>query len=816
MLNYSDLINTLGEISKSENVLNLYEEKFVGFCEKYLKQLQENLISNPEDPDLLEEQILNLLPLIKSLITLTKKQELNDLLGSLFSYLIKLERKIPYSQKIVKRLLGKRVLDNVIKDNPKVLVINPGSTSTKVALFEGISKTHESEVHLSPDALDGVEARGNSIIKWLEKINVKIDELTGIACRGGFIKPVPSGTYIISPQMVQDLENPRIKHASNLAILIGVKLSQMSSKKLFLTTSDPVVTDEMELVERMTGFSKIKKDGSGAHYLNHKAVIKVIASILKEESSDLDGISAHIGGGSSIALHRDGKVPALIDAFSGIPSANRSGTLDIPRLLHALKHDVITMKELEAITFSRGGLLSLANTNDFRALSNFVHQGASEDQKEKINLIFDFYGRKISSSIMKLNSDGKPVQFVAITGGLAHSEEIITRIKHNLNNKFPIFLLPGSIEHESLAAGLLRGMYKPDTLKSYVKERDELHSLRHAENNLMDTVIFERNLLYRKENAPILSLDELIDVSCIKVKEKYAPTIGIIGADNEEAILAAKRANEKGVYRIAKFQLLGDYGAINKIAYDYDLIIDNDNYIIDDHEDPIERGVQLLEENKVQILMKGSYKTEKILRGVFKYLKKSGKLKKGELISHSVVMDIPIRNKLLIISDAAVNTYPDKNKKIQIIENALKIAKSLNVKKPKVAIISAIESVNKNIESSVEADEIAKVFKDRKDCIVEGPLSFDVAMDADIANEKKYPGEIKGSADILIMPDIDAGNVLYKTLTTQSGAICAGVILCGNMPMILTSRGDSARSKLASISLSVKLFFELQKYSIEN
>jgi phosphate butyryltransferase len=209
--------------------------------------------------------------------------------------------------------------------------------------------------------------------------------------------------------------------------------------------------------------------------------------------------------------------------------------------------------------------------------------------------------------------------------------------------------------------------------------------------------------------------------------------------------------------------------------------------------------------------MKGGIHTDEILRGVFHYLKNSGRLQKGQLISHVFVMDIPVRSKLLLISDAAVNPYPDEKKRIKIIENALLVANNLNIRKPKVAVVSAIENVNQSIESSIEAERIADHFASRNDCIVEGPLSFDVAMNQNIAREKHYKGEIQGNADILIMPDIDAGNVLYKSLTTQSKATAAGVIVCGDMPLILTSRGDSARSKLASISLSVKMFFDLQQ-----
>jgi len=295
------------------------------------------------------------------------------------------------------------------------------------------------------------------------------------------------------------------------------------------------------------------------------------------------------------------------------------------------------------------------------------------------------------------------------------------------------------------------------------------------------------------------------------VREHFLPTIAIVGANNEEAILAAKKANEEGTYRIAKFKLVGDFAAINQIAYDFDLVIDNDNFTIIDTENPVKEANGLLDRDEAHILMKGKLHTDQLLRGVFQYFKKSGRLKHGELMSHVFVMDIPVRNKLLLISDAAVNTYPDEGKRIKIIENALRIAINLNIKKPKVAVISAIENVNPSVESSIEAEHIADYFASRNDCIVEGPLSFDVAMDKDIAREKLYNGAIRGNADILIMPDIDAGNVLYKSLTTQSGATSAGVVLCEDMPLILTSRGDSARSKLASISLAVKLFFDLRQ-----
>lgn len=306
------------------------------------------------------------------------------------------------------------------------------------------------------------------------------------------------------------------------------------------------------------------------------------------------------------------------------------------------------------------------------------------------------------------------------------------------------------------------------------------------------------------------TLDDIIDAAYLTVKENYAPTIAIVGANNEEAIQAAKRANEEGQFRISKFVLLGDFQEISQMAYEYDLVIDNDNYTIIDTETPVEEAVSLLDQGKVDILMKGRIHTEDILRGVFKYLKASGRLQKGQVMSHTAIVDIPTRSKLLAFSDGALNTYPDEQKRVAILENALKVVHNLNIKVPKVAVISAVENVNRSVDSSIEAERIAARFANRDDCIVEGPLSLDVAMDLGIAQEKHYTGRIRGNADVLILPDIDSGNILWKTLTTQSGAALAGVILCGDMPLILTSRGDSIRSKLASLSLAIKFYFDLK------
>ncbi|MFA6471818.1 MAG: phosphate acyltransferase [Candidatus Latescibacterota bacterium] len=806
------IIESVSEIGKSHIGLSAYERQLETAGISWLEDITAR-VGDYSDERIVHDAEAELSSVVESLRNLTGSPCVNILLGKILSFLITLERSESRSRKIMKRLLDSPTASHAAAEEKRLLIINPTTGSTRVAFFQGIDKIAEEEIHLSPDEPNGVDGRVESVISWMDDNEIDLKSLHGIACRSGFLHPVPSGTYRLVPEMLKDLEEPRIEHASNLSVAMVMKLDEIRGHKgdLLLTTSDPVVSDEIETVERLTGFIKIRRDGTGAHYLNHRAIWKLLSRELGRSPNDVNALTGYLGRGFSIARHRNGKVTSVVDAFSDMPSTSRCGPLDLPRLIDAIKKDTITFKELEAATFSRGGLLSLAGTNDFRALEGFRFKGATSIQQKKIELLFDFFARQITASALKLTADGKPIDFLALTGGLARSEELSRRIESNIGGRYPLIFVPGSIDQEFLAAGLIEGFYEPETLKNYVEERDALKQKHMEEDRLIDTVIFERKVIYRKKDAPILTLDELIDDTSITVKENYMPTIAIVGADNEEAILAAKRANEEGNFRIAKFKLLGDFAAINQIAYDFDLIIDNDNYSIIDTETPVEDALKMLERNEVQILMKGYMKTEDILRGVFHFLKNTGRLRSGELISHVFVMDIPVRNKLLLITDAAVNTYPNEEKRVKIIENALKIAFNLYIKKPKVAVISAIESVNPSIESSIEAEIIARHFAGRQDCIVEGPISFDVAMNPAIAHEKHYKGQIQGNADILIMPDIDAGNVLYKSLTTQSGAIAAGVILCGDMPLILTSRGDSARSKLSSISLAVKLFFNLGK-----
>ena len=292
------------------------ERKLLENTECWLSDLEERVNAKP---DAEQQQALraDLTRAAELLFPMVGLPSINALIGHTLSLLVKVERMDKTGRTVMGRLIPAEVA-TLAEATPKcVLVINPGSTSTKVGIYKGTLRLHESEVHLNADFPDGAENRATGIVAWMKEVGVEISSLDGIAPRGGFIAPVPTGIYNVTPEMEEDLAHPRIPHASNMGIAIAKRLAEMSGHPdtMLLATRDAVVSDEMELIERMTGFNKIKRDGSGAHYLNHKAVWRMISSMLGKEPEALDCITAHIGGGMSIALHRGGEIVHLVDAF---------------------------------------------------------------------------------------------------------------------------------------------------------------------------------------------------------------------------------------------------------------------------------------------------------------------------------------------------------------------------------------------------------------------------------------------------------------------------------------------------------------------
>ncbi|WP_313370285.1 phosphate acyltransferase, partial [Sedimentibacter sp.] len=199
---------------------------------------------------------------------------------------------------------------------------------------------------------------------------------------------------------------------------------------------------------------------------------------------------------------------------------------------------------------------------------------------------------------------------------------------------------------------------------------------------------------------------------------------------------------------------------------------------------------------------KGLIDTSIILKAV---LDKEIGLRTGNVLSHAAVFSVDTYHKFFIVTDAAMSIAPSVEEKRQIIENTLTLSRALGAKLPKVAVICAKEKVNPKMTATLDAEELVQMQKDGKitGCIIEGPYALDNAISKEAAEIKGIKGEAAGDADILLMPDIEAGNVLYKALTYLANAENAGIILGAKAPIVLTSRADSDKAKLNSIALSV-------------
>jgi phosphotransacetylase len=212
--------------------------------------------------------------------------------------------------------------------------------------------------------------------------------------------------------------------------------------------------------------------------------------------------------------------------------------------------------------------------------------------------------------------------------------------------------------------------------------------------------------------------------------------------------------------------------------------------------------VALVRQGEAELLMKGSLHTDELLAAVV--ARETG-LRTGRRISHVFIMDVPTYHKVLLVTDAAINIAPALEDKVDICQNAIDLARALGLEQPKVAILAAVETVNPKMQATIDAACLCKM-ADRGQitgALLDGPLAFDNAISRDAARTKGIASEVAGDPDILLVPDLEAGNILAKQLSFLANADSAGLVVGARVPIILTSRADSVRSRIASCGVAV-------------
>src|SRR5690625_21634 len=285
-----------------------------------------------------------------------------------------------------------------------------------------------------------------------------------------------------------------------------------------------------------------------------------------------------------------------------------------------------------------------------------------------------------------------------------------------------------------------------------------------------------------------------------RVKQERKQIVAVADATDKEILQAVKIALDE---KLCSFVLYGDEATITSLAEEVKLDLSLPQ-VTSHHveQDAAKVAVQAVHNQEADILMKGNIPTKNLLKAV---LHNDYGLRTGKVLSHVSLFEIPKREGLVFLTDAAMNIAPTLQEKAEIIQNAVQVAHGDGLTEPKVAALAPVEVINPSMSSTMDAAVLTQMQKrgQIKGCLVDGPLAFDNAVSSRAAKHKNIRSEVAGDADILMVPTIEAGNALYKSFIYFAGAEVAAIISGAKAPIILTSRADSAESKLSSLSLAL-------------
>lgn len=356
----------------------------------------------------------------------------------------------------------------------KLLIINPGSTSTKIAVYDGDSPLfvesipHSAEDLAKFDALvDQFEFRKDLVVETMNKHGVSVDDLTAIVARGGLLPPIEAGAYEVNEDMVWQLRYaPQHEHASNLGALIAYAISSKENIPAYIY--DGVTVDEMMPILKVTGLPSMTRKGMG-HNLNMRAAAMKYAKEHGKAYKDCTLIVVHLGGGISVSLHHDGKVADIINDEDGPFAPERAGSLPLFQVIDMMSSGKYDHKSAMKLVKSQGGLVAHLGTNDTRDVQRMIDEG-----DEHAKFIYEAMAMNVARNIAKEAPvvNGK-VEAIVLTGGIAYSETFTKMVKERVEFIAPVVIYPGENEMESLALGGLRVLRGEEKAKTFVKVVNE-------------------------------------------------------------------------------------------------------------------------------------------------------------------------------------------------------------------------------------------------------------------------------------------------------------------------------------------------------
>ncbi|HTY26476.1 MAG TPA: phosphate acyltransferase [Desulfomonilaceae bacterium] len=681
------------------------------------------------------------------------------------------------------------------------------------------------------------EALALQITNMLIKSGIKLSDVTDVVCGGGDLGTMPDGIYILT-EKVRDESWRRLGNSSlNMGALIAWELRELLRRQRVprrincslcspLSFSTLSISDlskfyrpeSRELQQSLKGFVKITP---------LKALSALLSAIQKTNQETLNLLVMALDELHASVVRKTG--PQIVREMA-TQEANRTLIdFDFQKILEALKQEDFQIPPHFRIGASEEG----TGAKEICELIMIVDSGRiSPSLARSLNQVVDSYARQVAM-VLEMASTGSPAErphFIVITSMMAFDpcfQKLFTKIRGMIDAPFTPIMCLDSLEHEYLIARHLFEIYlNPTGEDRRLHFSIEVRSMKQALRVLGSSVVPEE----------VFSFAALLDsVSGSISRGDFHPAdLVLVGADNEDALIAVSNAREYGL--IDRVALIGDPDDIMAAAERTKVtlgpkvdprvdIIPIDPLVVDFEQKKkatAEAFRLFLAESQQFIIMKGSLDTAALLRQAFSIYKtgpssaSGSQRQKRVFASHTALLVLP-DGRFFALSDGAVNpAYNNSDQLLHVIENQLDVVRT--VVDPthllKVAIITAVEKETSAIPTTLlaaEAERKAKVLEDRYGpLIVEGPLSFDLATAPDSAAEKHYTGAIKGDANCLVTTEINTANVLYKTLSKTMGSLgllveVGAIITAGprTVPIVLTSRGDTAQTKFNSILLAL-------------
>lgn len=353
----------------------------------------------------------------------------------------------------------------------RILAINPGSTSTKISIFDGeevffstVLRHPVTEIKKYQTIYDQLDFRKNVVLEALKKENIMLSSIDAVVGRGGNMKPVPGGTYRVNKAMLEDLKVGVMgQHASNLGGIIAYEIAESLNLPAFVV--DPVVVDELEDLARISGIPEIQRK-SKHHPLNQKATARKAAMDLGGSYEQFNFIVTHMGGGISVGVHKKGKIIDVNNCLDGDGpfSPERAGGLPVGALIDLCYSGNYTKEEMRRKIVGGGGLVAYLGTNDGKEINQRIKNGDT-----KARLIYEAMAYQVAKEIgagaTVLKGD---VDAIIITGGLAYDELLVNWIKERVGFIAKVLVYPGEFEMIAMAQGVLRVLKGEEELKTYI------------------------------------------------------------------------------------------------------------------------------------------------------------------------------------------------------------------------------------------------------------------------------------------------------------------------------------------------------------